>query len=291
MTVYETIASRIITQLELGVVPWRKEWRGGGLPKNLQSGKRYRGINVLSLLCSGYTSSEWLTFRQAKAMGGSVRKGEHGTPVVYWNTHTVTDEATGEDKERGFCRLYYVFNVQQIDGMAVQNPLAFDTRPFSPIAAAESIVAGYLSSKNHPTLEHGGSQAYYQASTDHVQMPLREAFTHEHGYYSTLYHELIHSTGHRSRLDREQNKVAAFGSADYSREELIAEFGASFLCGESGIATDSVIQNSAAYISSWVQRLRSEPNLCVMAAQRAQRAADLILGRSFSSEVGDAAAA
>jgi len=286
MNAYETITERIVEQLEKGIVPWKKEWNGAGgngLPRNFQTGKPYRGVNILSLLCSEYSSNKWMTYKQAQELGGHVRKGERGTPVVYWNTPKVIDKDSGDEVERGFCKIYFVFNVEQVDGLALTLP--FSLLQFNPIEAAETIATRYLT-RQGPTLEHGGFQAFYHPSRDHIQMPERGYFKNEHGYYATLFHEMAHSTGHVSRLDREseQTKPAPFGSPDYSREELIAEFGASFLCGEAGIATDAVIANSAAYIDGWKRRLKADSTLVVMAAQRAQKAADCILGRTFSQE-------
>jgi antirestriction protein ArdC len=301
MNSYETITNRIIAQLESGVIPWRKDWASdgsNGLPKNKLTGKHYRGINVLSLLCSGYSGSEWLTYKQAQEMGGNVRKGETGTPIVFWSKWTRKGETPSESQDgdagetgttgpRGFLKQYYVFNLSQVDGLTSELP--FDRPEFEPIDAAESIASRYLSATG-PSLAHGGPRAFYRPSDDGVRMPDRSAFQSAHGYYSTLFHELAHSTGHASRLDRKDGmENITFGSKKYAAEELLAEFGASFLCGEAGITNDRLIENQAAYISNWLDVLKGDNKVAIFAAQRAQKAADYILQRSFAESESIAA--
>lgn len=275
--VYEQVTARIIETLESGVIPWRKDWKcATGLPVNHTTGKPYRGINVLTLLCAEASTNKWMTYKQAEAAGLHVRKGQHGQPIIFWKFDHKTN-AKGEEYDVAFARSYTVFNLDQMDGQTAALP--FDAPRFEPIDAAETVTARYLSSANHPTLEHGGGKAFYSPLHDRVQMPLRETFTSPEGYYSTLFHEFTHSTGHTSRLRRFLSTEShAFGSESYSKEELVAEFGAAFLCAETSITNDALHANHAAYIQGWPKALKNDRTLAVSAAQRAQKAADLILG-------------
>jgi antirestriction protein ArdC len=295
--VYEIVSDRIIAALEKGIIPWRKEWDAVGsnrMPINAHSGKPYRGINVLTLWCEqadkGYASNQWITFKQALELGGNVRKGERATPIVFWKFDRKKDAATGKVEEFCWARYYSVFNVAQCDGIATDAPAVPADRPaFSPIESAEMVTARYLDSPNAPRLRHGGPQAFYTVTLDYVQMPDRDTFRSPEGYYSTLFHELTHSTRHASRLDRRNenesaNIARAFGSEDYSKEELTAEMGAAFLCAESGIANDATLNNSVAYIQSWLKALKNDRQMVITAAQRAQRAADYILDRKPYAE-------
>jgi antirestriction protein ArdC len=169
MHVYETITNRIIESLEAGRVPWKQGWKnraangGGSLPYNLTNGKRYRGINTLSLMCSGYTSNGWATYKQAQALGYQVRKGEKSTPVVWWSFPTASEKLSGE-RTAPYAKFYSVFNVEQMDGVSDLLPL--ETPAFDPIAEAELIADNYMLSGSHPTLAHGGSSAYFSPAHD-----------------------------------------------------------------------------------------------------------------------------
>ena len=281
-TTYDVITDRILALLEAGTVPWRQPWANVGHPRNLLSGHQYRGINVFMLSAASYSNPYWLTFKQAKDKGGSVRKGEHGYPVVYWQW--IDDEADDEPittkngrlKARCFCRYYTVFNVSQCDGIEAP-PIDGSERPTNPIPACESIVAAM---PNRPPINHGGDRACYQPRTDTVSMPERWQFASMERYYSVLFHELTHATGHPNRCNRKANweDWAPFGSADYSREELVAEMGAAFLDAEAGIEPDT-LDDSAAYIANWLRKLRNDNRCVVHAAAQAQRAADYIRDR------------
>jgi antirestriction protein ArdC len=230
------------------------------------------------LASAGYASPNWVTFKQAQARGGSVRKGEKSTPVIFWKIDTVekTDSESGERTrgKRFILRYYNVFNVEQCDGIAVDSETV--SHPFEPIERCESVVG---SMPKRPMIEHAENRAFYRPSTDRVNMPRPERFTQPAEYYSTLFHELTHATGHVSRLDRKGiTELAAFGSSTYSKEELVAEMGAAFLCGHCGIE-QSTLENSAAYIGNWLKRLRDDRTLIVFAAAQAQKAADFILDR------------
>jgi antirestriction protein ArdC len=296
--VYEIVTDRIIEALDKGVIPWRKEWDAAGstrLPANAHSRKPYRGINVLTLWCEqnekGYASHKWLTYKQAQELGGNVRKGEKSTPVVFWKFDQKTDKDTGETESFAWARYYSVFNVAQCDGLAADAPPVPSDRVFSPLESAELVASRYLDSANAPRLRHGGDRACYSPHLDYVQMPERITFRTSEGYYSTLFHELAHSTGHPSRLARRDLGIPrAFGDSDYSQEELTAEMTAAFLCAESEIANDATLASSAAYVQGWLKALKNDRAMLVTAAQRAQRAADYILVRTGAVDAAAPAA-
>ena len=287
-SVYETITDRIIATLESGRIPWKKEWRtsgkSAGLPYNLVSGKPYRGANVFSLLCSGYSQNGWATYKQAQSLGYQVRKGEKASPVMFWkfpDKKTKTDAALKGKDAAPLARLYFVFNIEQLDGVPQELPFAVET--FDPIVECEAVTSAFMASVSHPTLGHGGDKAYFSPSSDHVQMPPRESFQSAGGYYSTLFHEFAHSTGIKSRCNRaELQAITTFGDEDYSKEELTAEFAAAFLCAETGCSNEERVINSVAYIQTWISKLKNDKTMAVQAAQRAQKAADFILLRSFA---------
>jgi antirestriction protein ArdC len=283
--VYEIVTDRILNLLSKGMVPWHRPWGSGtqdATPRNLKSGKAYRGVNVFVLNCAGFSSPYWLTFKQAKDMGGMVKKGEKGTPVIFWKRLMVEDkEQAGEKKVIPLLRYYTVFNVEQCDG--IQAPAAA-ARPtgFSPIAAAEEAVKSYA---NPPAIGHGGMQAYYSPMRDAVTLPAPASFNTPAHYYATLFHELGHSTGHKSRLARDGIvKSDGFGNHLYSKEELVAEMTAAMLCGVTGIDATGLLDNSAAYINSWLRKLQDDRKLVVQAAAQAQKAADMILGVKWDAE-------
>jgi antirestriction protein ArdC len=259
-SVYEIITSQILAELEKGEVPWRKPWRTLP-PVNLISKKPYRGINVFLLALKGYGSQYWLTFNQAKQLGGNVRRGEHGTKIVFWKFDSYeTETADGETEERksAFLRYYTVFNLEQTEGLKALLTLP----PAFRIESAEEIVKRM---PNPPTSEQD-AQAAYIPSRDVVTMPSRMAFESQSEFYSTLSHELTHSTGHAKRLAREGfDSPQQFGSDSYSREELIAEMGSAMLCGVAGIE-QSTLPNSAGYLKTWISRLKSDSKLVVSAA-------------------------
>lgn len=275
---YRVITDRILALLAEGTIPWRKPWAGHeGGPQNV-TGRPYRGINVFMLACQGYDSPYWLTFKQARERGGHVRRGEHGTPVILWKPtrRTETDAETGEESERAsmVLRYYTVFNASQCEMPEGTLPTIERGEPFEPIEEAERIVCGM---PRPPALRIGGGRAFYRPPEDAVTMPERSAFPRAEGYYATLFHELGHATGHASRLNRNTlTDLCPFGSTNYSREELVAEMAAAFLCGRAGIEP-ATINDSAAYIAGWLRKLGDDPRMVVIAAAQAQKAADWVL--------------
>lgn len=276
---YERITERIVTLLEQGTVPWHKQWSvTTGLPRNLVTKKPYRGINPFLLMAAGYESPHWLTFRQAIQLGGIVKKGEKACPVVFWKPLQVTDEESGEMEKIPLLRLYYVFNVAQCEGL--KNVSAAKADSFAVTEAAE-IVANM---PQPPVIKHGMSHAYYAPVNDIVGMPEKKRFDTGDAYHATLFHELVHSTGHEKRLKRQSiTERNGFGSDPYCKEELIAELGSAFLCGQAGIV-ERTIDNSAAYLDAWLTQLKHDKTLIVYAAAQAQKAADFILGHKPESE-------
>lgn len=281
--VYRAVTDRILEMLDRGTVPWRhpiRDSRGGGWPVNIESGRPYRGINVFLLAITswlkGYRSPCWATFRQATQRGGHVRRGERSSMVVFWKPYQRSDQESGDLITIPVLRHYNVFNTEQCEGLPAPGAPPEPEVPFEPIAEAEKIVAGYAEA---PSVVHGGHRAFYHPAADRVHLPEPGRFVSREFYYATAFHELAHSTGHSTRLDRGLDReLPPFGSADYSKEELIAEMGSAFLCAAAGISPPT-IEQSAAYIAGWRKRLSDDRKLVVTAAGAGQRAADWILGR------------
>jgi len=270
--VYQVVTDRIIRLLESGTVPWRRPWKGGDqAPRNFVSCKAYRGINLFLLNATGFSSPFWLTFRQIQSLDGRIKKGEKSFPVVFWKIFEA--EENGETQKIPFLRYHSVFNVAQCEGIALP-ALPEMEKQFRPIEKCEEVVAHMPS---RPTIEHGGGRACYSPVRDTVSMPEVKLFESPEAYYGTLFHELTHATGHVSRLNRKEvTEPIHFGSDPYSREELVAEMGAAFLSGHSGIE-NTTLDQSASYIQNWLERLKDDRKLVVHAAAQAQKACDFIL--------------
>jgi antirestriction protein ArdC len=283
--VYERVTNKVLADLEQGVRPWMRPWSGDNASNGINlplrhCGTPYRGINVLLLwgetVANGYFSSKWMTFRQAVELGGHVRKGEHGSQVVYANSlsRTETDEI-GVESERDihFMKGYTVFNVEQIEGL----PDAYYVKaePAGPkmmlIGAAETFFAA-----TGATFLHGGNMAYYAPGPDVIRLPLPEAFRDAESYVATKAHELTHWTKHEKRLNRDFS-AKRFGDEGYAREELVAELGAAFLCAALGI-TPEVREDHSAYLGHWLKVLKEDKRAIFSAAAHAQRAADYLHG-------------
>ncbi len=277
---YDRITERIVSLLSQGTVPWHKPWSvQTGLPRNLITQKPYRGINVFLLMAMNYESPNWLTLRQANAMGGQIKPGEKSCPVVFWKPMKVKDKESGEDRKIPFLRLYQVFNVTQCTGL--KNIPPADDAAFAATKPAEIV----LNMPQRPVIKHGMTAAYYSPVNDSIGMPDSNRFKSVDHYHATLFHELVHATGHESRLKRasilERN---GYGSDPYAKEELIAEMGSAFLCGYAGIV-DRTIDSSAAYLEGWLKQLKADKTLIVHAAAQAQKAADFILGQVMETPV------
>jgi antirestriction protein ArdC len=274
--------------LKAGVVPWRQPWHETAPPCNAVTGRPYHGINFFLLSLARYLDHRWLTYQQARELGGHVRTGEKATLVVFWKKWEVDspDSSTGElKKERiPLLRHYHVFNVQQCEDLSLPQ-LEILTKPQNErIALAEQLVR---QTPDPPRLHPGCKQACYYPLVDVVQMPDIQSFVTADAYYATLFHELGHATGHQSRLNRAGVMDAPrFGSADYSREELVAELTSSYCCATLGL-DNSLIDNAASYIDGWLTRLKTDPKAIVVAAGQAQRAAEYLQGAGLETGSND----
>jgi antirestriction protein ArdC len=272
MSTYDCITAAILQRLTDGVVPWHRPWTAG-VPRNLLSRQPYRGINVWLTVSTGFASPYWLTLKQANALGGRIQPGARGTPVVFWQWDDADDEGTPHPRRRPLVRTYTVFNLEQTTG--IDAPGDPDPPGCQPLARCDAVVAHM---PQRPRIQQGAARAAYAPRLDVSQMPHPAWFDAPEAYYSTLFHELTHSTGHASRLHRATlTEPCPFGSPADSQEELVAEMGAAFLCGVCGIENRTV-DNSTAYIASWLRVLAQGTRLVIIAAAQAQRAADYIQG-------------
>ena len=304
-----------------GIPPWHKAWKGeDGLPTNLKTGKIYRGINTFNLGFSPYGSHYWVTFKQAKQLAvkqarkegrkikeivetkegkacrpwyldeetgeafmGGIRKGEKKfSYVVFWKNMVARNNDEGEDERessRVIPMLKYtpIFNIEQTQGIAIPKPP--ERKDFSPVKECDKLLAEY---KHAPRVVFGGNRAYYSPQLDYIKVPEPEGFDTPENYYHVLFHEHVHGTGHASRLARKTLMAASyFGSHQYSEEELVAEMGASFLAARTGINTAPIVENSAAYLKHWLEKMKADPKLLVNSASRAQKALDYITNATF----------
>jgi antirestriction protein ArdC len=288
--VYEIITEKIIKMLDEGTVPWRKPWTSATMPRNLVSNRPYTGINLFLLMTEGHSSPYWMSYKQVGQLGGKIKTDENDkqlppTIVIYWKlleSKTEVDEK-GKPKRFPMLRYYRVWNLDQTEGVRIPKRPTEEPREGSPIDAAEAIVKGYPGA---PKIKTGGASAVYNWQTDEIRVPSLEDHHSDPEFYSTLFHEMVHSTGHKSRLARDIEN--SFGSHAYGREELIAEMGAAFLCGEAGISP-AVIENNAAYIASWKKTIKADTRAVVIAAAAAQKAADRILDRAQQDQLERAA--
>jgi|SRR6185437_11060082 len=276
LDVFGIITNRIIEQLETQFIPWQKPWSEGGHPQNLFSKRYYTGINTWLLGSLGYAQNYFLTWNQLKSVGASVKKGEKGTMIVFWKRLQADETMKDEEPQpaKSILRYYYVFNVAQIDNLPEALTIPFPQGTFSPLSACDEIVERM---PNCPIIKHEQQRAFYNPIMDYVNMPRQESFTTPESYYCALFHELVHSTGHRSRLNRREIvEPNRFGSQPYSIEELTAEIGACYLNSVSGILT-AEFDNSVAYIQGWIKALKNDKRMLVYASGQAQRATDYIL--------------
>jgi antirestriction protein ArdC len=282
---YEIITNKFIEALESGIIPWRKPWKATDGPRNLR-GTAYRGVNSLLLNYEmqkhNYSRNIWMTPNQAIELRGSF-KGQKTTMVIFWKIGKAVDEKTGEEQKTFLLRYYNVLNIDQVLGVEI--PADPELLPLDPIELAEETLQNI---PNCPDIKHGGNEAYYSPTFDYVQMPPMNSFKNSEAYYAVLFHELGHSTGHATRLGRfDASQDHNFGSADYSKEELVAEMTSNFICSELGIHND--FDNSAAYIQSWITVLKNEKTWIISAASKAEKAADYILGHGYNEiEAGKA---
>ena len=282
----EEVTALLIKELEEGRAPWRKGWNGGMAPTSLSTGNAYQGINtlILSILGEEYSRPLWLTYKQAQALGGNVKKGEKSIRIVYASSKEV--EATEGDKAQSFFfyKWFNVFNLDQCEGIELPEKYRENREPVQPIDAINSIWNGYTNRPEQFYAEQG--RAFYDRIADAITLPTLAQFhsAEEHAY--TFAHEMIHSTGHGSRLDRWKNAEDTpkkFGCDAYAKEELVAEIGACMMLASAGVEFD--LPNSAAYLRSWVKALKDDKSLIFKASAKAQAAANHIQGAKVNEEV------
>ncbi|OSN03003.1 DNA primase [Lonsdalea britannica] len=275
--IYQTVTDNIISALEAGVKPWSCPWQRvpgmSGLPSNYATGTAYSGMNIMLLWGSaseqGFNDSRWMTYKQAQAEGGQVRKGEHGTTAIFY----ATLEKESEDSEIvqiPMLKTFTVFNVQQIDGLPLTTETISPDATFDPLPEAENLIR-----KSGANIIEKGQNAFFQPSTDEVWLPERHLFSDAANFYATGLHELVHWSGGKKRLDREMK--GKFGSADYAEEELVAELGSAFLMADLGIVGE--VQHES-YIASWLQALKNDKRYVFKAVSAASKAHSYLMDKA-----------
>jgi len=273
---YEMVTNRIIEQLEKGIIPWQKPWSGThNGAYNRISNKPYSLINQMMLSHDG----EYASFKQWNDLGGKIKKGAKSEVVVFWKIQPFEEEnENGEKiiKQIPLLRHYNVFHISQVEGVKPKEKMEFVEH--EPIEEAERIKLDYMNREHLKIFEKVTNRAFYTPTFDYIEVPCKEQYEDIEEFYSTLFHEMIHSTGHKSRLDRlETGASAHFGGESYSKEELTAELGSAFLINKLGIESEKSFKNSSAYIQNWLQRLRNDSKMIVSASSRAEKAVKYIL--------------
>ncbi|MEZ5016061.1 MAG: zincin-like metallopeptidase domain-containing protein [Flavipsychrobacter sp.] len=271
--VYAIVTEKIVEQLEQGTVPWRKPWIGGGVPTNLLSKRPYRGINIMLLAMYGYEHNLFLTSKQLKEIGGSIKPEEHPQIVVFWNFPDEEETEEENSKRKApILRYYTVFNIAQCEGIPKEY-LPKAREKVHTNTQVEDILKGM---PNAPKVYHKEPKAYYNPLKDYVNMPKQNSFVSDNAYYSTLLHEIIHATGHHSRCNRKNLiEMSEFGINNYSHEELVAEIGSCYL--QSLCDIEDEFEQSAAYIQGWLKVLKNDRRFILSASSQAQKAVDYVL--------------
>lgn len=283
---YEEITSAIIDQLQKGQIPWRKPWIGSDLAISHETGKPYSLLNQFLK-----QPGEYITFLQCQKEGGRVKKGEHGSSVYFWKM--LKKEAKDENGQPMLdsegkqlwetipvLKAFTVFHINQCEGIEPKWTAKLPEAPADPDAAAEKTLTEYVDREGIKLYrDEISNRAYYQPVFDLIRIPCIEQYSSTAEYYSTAFHEAVHSTGHKKRLNRftASGKSAAFGGEEYSKEELVAEIGAACLVHHHGLETPDSFRNSAAYIQGWLRALQNDQRLIVSASARAEKAVKLIL--------------
>ena len=274
MDIYKEVTDRIMAQLENGIIPWQKPWIASGNAISHVTGHSYSLLNQMLLGRPG----EYVTFAQCQKEGGKVKKGEKSSMVVFWKFIEQEDEETHEKKQVPFLRYFNVFHIDQCEGLKAKHQQELPNTANAD-EAADDIISDYLNREGVKLQHKEGDRAFYSPSRDSITLPLLAQFAETAEYYSTAFHELTHSTGHASRLNRLE-KTAFFGTEAYSKEELIAEIGASALVSHVGLETSRSFRNNAAYVQNWLQVLKNDKKFIVSAAGKAEKAVDMILGEA-----------
>lgn len=271
MDIYQTVTDRILAQMEQGVIPWRKPWVSAGMAVSHTTGKPYSLLNQMLLGRAG----EYLTFAQVKQENGYVRKGEKSSIIVFWKFIEKEDEETGEIIQIPYLRYYSVFHISQCENIKPKYVREL-TETANPDETAEKVIADYVQREGVQIIHEQGNAAYYQPAIDKIVLPMMNQFAETSRYYSTAFHEMVHSTGHEKRLNR-LDAPAHFGSEDYSKEELCAEIGSAALLHHCGLETPKSFRNNTAYIQGWLSVLKNDKRFIVSAAGKAEKAVSLIL--------------
>lgn len=266
---YAEVTARLLAEMEQGKLPWHKPWQAEagpmlGCPENGVSGRGYNGINVLTLWMGAWCSKRWFSYRQAQGLGGQVRRGEKGSSILFFKMLETEDRATGEAKNIPMAKLSAVFNEEQID-WAEGAPEVGEPAVYPEVSL--------LVEKSGATFLSGGARAYFNVTEDHIRLPAFDAFESEERYFATALHELVHWTGHESRLGREM--AGGPETEAYAFEELVAEMGAAFLCARLGVP--SIDRHAGAYLKYWMAVGRQDKRAFARAASLAQKAADYLL--------------
>ncbi len=271
-TIYEIVTNRIIALLKKGVIPWRNPFAIKA-PVNLVSMKEYQGINRLLLMNAGFKSPYFLTYRQSIELGGYVKKGSKGLPVIYWE---IKDNEDKDSEEEEIILMHHtVFNLEQTENVVA--PGKMNKLRLAPVKECEKVIQEMP--KKPSIVFNNNAKPCYSSEHDEITMPDMQEFCGIEHYYAILFHEMTHATGHITRLNRKSLiQHGGYGTAEYSKEELVAEIGASYLCDLTGIGDETII-NQARYISSWLKRFENDKRLIILAASQAQKAADFILNR------------
>lgn len=273
MTRFDDVTRQIKTQLEAGTRPWIKPWNGGGMPLPQRcNGEHYQGINIILLWMMGRTAPTWMTYNQAKQLGGQVRRGEKGTGICY--TAPVT---TKEDETYRVYKWYTVFNAEQIDGL----PPQYYPQPVQDFVNTDKriIEADTLAASTGADIRHGEAKAYYVPAHDYINMPEFGEFRSALDYYSTMFHELVHWTGHKTRMDRKFSR----NKTDYAIEELVAEMGSAFLMAHLGLEA-TVREDHASYLAHWLKALDNDSKFIFSAASAASQAVTHITAKHAARE-------
>ena len=273
MTRFDDVTRQIKAQLEAGTRPWIKPWNGGGMPLPQRcNGEHYQGINIILLWMMGRTAPTWMTYNQAKQLGGQVRRGEKGTGICY--TAPVT---TKEDETYRVYKWYTVFNAEQIDGL----PPQYYPQPVQDFVNTDKriIEADTLAASTGADIRHGEAKAYYVPAHDYINMPEFGEFRSALDYYSTMFHELVHWTGHKTRMDRKFSR----NKTDYAIEELVAEMGSAFLMAHLGLEA-TVREDHASYLAHWLKALDNDSKFIFSAASAASQAVTHITAKHAARE-------
>ena len=272
-SVYEIVTERVLAEMQNGIIPWQKPWKGGMAKFNRVSKKGYSWLNQMMLPYEG----EYASLKQWNELGGSVKAGERGFIVTYWNwlqkADGVNADGTPHIKMIPFLRYYRVWHISQVEGV---EPLPESEWKNNIIIQSAEDISGNYFGRECKLIVEPGDEAYYTPVRDEVHVPELKQFNSSEQYYATLFHEMTHSTGHKTRLDR-LDSTARFGNEVYSKEELVAEMGSAMLCSTASLDDSKTFKNSVAYIQNWLQVLKNDPKMIVSASSKAEKAVQYIL--------------